>query len=325
MTVMITGGTGFLGANLAHLLVRDKGEARVVLTDLAPDYEAVKGIQDRVTVVLADVLELSELLDVMREHNVDRVAHFAYLQGPAVDANPARAIRVNCMGTTNVLEASRLQKVKRVVYASSIGVYPVRKNLTDKEVNEEMPIQPNSLYGACKMFNENVADFYWKKYGLDSIGLRPTAVFGIGRTQSRLRSHGEGWQLKVDLTAGGLVAAPGALAQGFPVVMPPDEQEVDWIYGADLAEAWYCALMVEKPAHRVFNVAAERIKVGDLTRYLRKAFPQGKITVSRDPGVAMPLTSTERLRKELGFRPRYTLEKMMAEYLAGLRAGTGRA
>ncbi len=321
MAIMITGGTGFLGAAIARHLVQKKGESGVVLFDSLADDSLVKDIADSVVVVQGDVLQPLELLEAMRKNGVEKVVHLAALQGPAVDANPPRSIQLNGVGTTNVFEASRVHGVKRITYASSIGVYSVRKNLIDDEINEDMLPAGASLYGACKLLNETVADFYHRRHGLDPIGLRPTAVFGIGRSLSRLRSHGQGMMLVADLTAGGLVAVTGALMNDRPVQMPPNEQVVDWLYSADLAEAFCCALAVEDPPHRVFNVAAERRPVGDFTSKMRDLFPNAQITMSAEPAVAMPLTSTERLRTELGFAPQYTLETMLDEYVDRVRSG----
>ncbi len=63
---------------------------------------------------------------------------------------------------------------------------------------------------------------------------------------------------------------PELAALGEPVEMPPDEQETDWIYAADAAEAWHCALTAESPEHRIFNMCAERRRIGDVTAHLRR-------------------------------------------------------
>ena len=325
MSVLITGGTGFLGVAIARQLIQTRGESGVVLFDSFLDYGLIQDIRDQVIPIQGDVLEPTELISAMAEHGVDRVVHLAYLQGPAVDANPPRSIKLNCVGTTNVFEAARMQGAKRVVYASSMGVYSIRRTLDDQEVDEDSPADGQSLYGACKLLNEVVAHFYQERHGLDPIGMRPTAVFGIGRTLSRLRSHGHSKMLVADLTAGGLVAVPGALLQGEPVQMPPDDQIVDWIYAPDLAEAFCCALDAQDPAHRIFNVSAERRPIRDFTQYLRNRFPDAQINSSSEPAVAMRLTSTQRLRADLGFQPKYNLEMMLDDYIEAVESGKAMA
>ena len=160
------------------------------------------------------------------------------------------------MGTANVFEACRIHGVSRVVYASSVAVYGGLPN-RDQEVTEDVVPRPNGFYGACKLWAEHIAETYNQEYGLDVIGLRPTSVFGLGRGQrgsyaSRLTPIPETPHFMV---------LPELAALGEPVVMPPDEQETDWIYAADAAEAWRCALTAENPEYRIFNMcgtAADR-------------------------------------------------------------------
>ena len=84
MSIMITGGTGFLGSYLARHLIQEKGETDMVLFDMHPTVSRVSDIQDRITIVQGDVLEPHELLATMARYNVDRVFHLAYiLGGPA--------------------------------------------------------------------------------------------------------------------------------------------------------------------------------------------------------------------------------------------------
>ena len=87
MAIMITGGTGFLGAAIAHHLIQKKGESGVVLFDSLADDSFVNDIADSVFVVQGDVMQPLELLEAMRRNNVEKVVHLAALQGPAGDVN----------------------------------------------------------------------------------------------------------------------------------------------------------------------------------------------------------------------------------------------
>ena len=319
MSVMITGGTGFLGSYLARHLIQQKGETAIVLFDMYPNMSRVEEIRDQVTIVQGDILEPQELLSTMDKHGVDRVIHLAAIPGNPQPEKFVPFLRVMCMGTANVFEACRLHGVSRVVYASSESVYRGNPNPTE-EVDEDVAPMPQGLYGASKAWGEQIAETYRQQHGLDYTVLRPTSVFGLGRGQrgsyaSRLTPIPETPHYMV---------LPELAALGEPVEMPHDDLLTDWIYAADAAEAWYCALTVKDPAHRVFNLRSERRRVGELTAYLRVLLPDAQITASQEPvNFQIQLMSNKRLVEELGFRARYTMETGMVDYLNRVRTQAG--
>ncbi len=123
MSIMITGGTGFLGSYLVRHLVQEKGVTDVVLFDQYPNESRIAEVRDQITVEQGNVLEPYELLRVMERYNVDRVVHLAFILGEPDQYKPVNYLNVQCMGTANVFEAARLHGVQRVVYASSVAVY----------------------------------------------------------------------------------------------------------------------------------------------------------------------------------------------------------
>src|SRR5262245_11689433 len=149
MRVLITGGTGFLGADLARHLVREVGLEGVVLFDQYPRPDRVAEIRDRVTIVRGDVLEPQELLAALRRHNVDRVIHLAFILGQPDPERLVPYLRVQCMGTANVFEAARLHGAARVVYASSVAAYGL-KPIGTPPVDEDVPPAPDTYYGISK-------------------------------------------------------------------------------------------------------------------------------------------------------------------------------
>ena len=295
MTILITGGTGFLGSYLARHLVQEKGENNVVLFDMYPTMSRVEEIKDNVTLVHGDILEQSEILATMDRYRVDRVVHLAAILGDAPPEKFVPYLRVQCMGSANVFEACRLHGVERVAYASSAAVYLGNPNPLD-EVDEDVAPIPASLYGVSKLWGEHVLQVYRERHGLDYVALRPTSVFGLGRGQrgswpSRLTPIPEVPHHMV---------LPELAALGEPITIPKGDTPTGWIYGADAAEAWYLALTVKDPAHRVFNVRSERSTVGDVTSYLGRILPDARIDEETEP-VAEPLQlmSNRRLVEDL--------------------------
>ncbi len=318
MSIMITGGTGFLGSYLVRHLVQEKGVTDVVLFDQYPNESRIAEVRDQITVEQGNVLEPYELLRVMERYNVDRVVHLAFILGEPDQYKPVNYLNVQCMGTANVFEAARLHGVQRVVYASSVAVYGHNpSNWSD--VTEDDPKTPNTLYGACKLWGEHIADVYTNRYGLDVIALRPCSVFGLGRGQRGSYASG----LTPIPEQPHFMVLPERAALGEPVEMPPDEVPVDWIYAADAAEAWYQAIVVEKPKYRVFNLRSERRQMGEMTAHLRTLLPDATITVGTEIPRSLYLMNNQRLVNDLGFKASWTMETGMADYLNRVRQTAG--
>ena len=160
-THLLVGGGGFIGASTVQMLL--ERDHAVVVYDLSPTANTLQEIltteqMARVTRVQGDVLDPLHLLQVVKTYDVRKVIHLAAALVPACQERPARSVQINVDGFLNVLEAARLQGVRRVVYASSIGVYGPQGDYGDCPVDEEAPLRPSTVYGACKAFNEEGYD-----------------------------------------------------------------------------------------------------------------------------------------------------------------------
>jgi nucleoside-diphosphate-sugar epimerase len=326
MAIMITGGTGFLGSYLTRHLVREKGVKgkELVLFDRYPNKERIAEVLDEVTVVAGDITEASEVAAAIKHYKVDQVYHLAAILGDPPPAQVVSYMKVMCDGTLNVLECARIQGVKRVVYGSSVAVYfggskwrSVKR--LGEELDEDDPPSPGGFYGMCKLYSENLAALYSRRFGLETVGLRPTSVFGFGRWVRGSYASGL-TPIPEDVH---YMVLPELAALGRPVAMPPDDTESDWIYAADAAEAWYCAMNTPKPRRAVYNMAAEMRRMADVTAHLRRLLPQAEITVSEKRVATVPKMNYENLRIDLGFQPRYTMETGMTDYLNRVRKSAG--
>jgi nucleoside-diphosphate-sugar epimerase len=310
MAILITGGTGFLGRHLVRHMLQ-AGEKDLIVLDAVPNMAAIADVASQVKVVPGDVREPTALIDTINKYKVEGIIHLAYQLGTGGIRNPLPSINVNCIGTTNIFEAARLTGVKRVVYMSSVAVFPMRTTLTGPELSEDDPPAPDSVYGACKLFNEHIANYYASAYGLDPIGIRPTSVFGEGRGQRR------------GADADHFMVLPELALLGQPVIMPPDEQVSDWMYCRDAAEVFLRAYRAQNLKHRILNMSGAPRKTGEITAYLREILPQAKISVSDKPFAMTSLVKTDRLREELGFTPQYTVEEGILAYLNDVRKREG--
>ncbi len=303
MSILITGGTGFLGSRIARRLVR-AGVDGLVLMDAYPNLAYVDEIAEHVKVVRGDFSEATELVPVLRDHDVSHVFHLGYLTSEA-DLFPAQALRVNILGTNNLFELCRQFGVEKVCYASSAAAYIARRS-SDRLWHEDDRPTPTSFYGFCKLANEHTAELYYLKHGLQHIGLRLQSIYGLGRGQRR--------GIPPDIYAR-IIEQP---LRGERFVAPRADAVMSWTYVEDVAEAFYLAYLANDPPHRVFNVTGEIRPVGDAVAYLTSRFPDAPLATGEDPAVTLPLATGDRIREELGFTPGYTMERGIDDYLARL-------
>jgi UDP-glucose 4-epimerase len=304
VTILITGGSGFIGRHLIRHLLQTEKENLVVF-DAAPDYPALAEFTDRIEIVPASILQLDALLDTIKQRKVEGIIHLAYKLGTEGQGF-LPLVEVNCIGTTNVFEAAHLTGIRRVVYLSSAYVYPLRTTLTGPALTEDDPTSPDLEYGACKIFNEHMARFYAEEHGLDPIGLRLTTAFGQGRAQRR------------GIQPGHFTVLPELALQGHPITMPPDDQLADWIYAPDAAEAIKLTYRAQNPPHRIYNVSAECHPTGEITAHLRTLLPHVQISSATQPVTMPSLLNTTRLQSELTFTPKYSIAEALSDYLLAI-------
>jgi nucleoside-diphosphate-sugar epimerase len=126
---------------------------------------------------------LEELDRAVAGNGITHVIHLAALQVPACAANPQLGAQTNVLGTLNVFEVARRRRdlVKHIVYASSAAVFGPEEFYGTATVREGAPLEPGTHYGVFKQCNEGNARVYYKSDGISSTGLRPWAVYGVGR------------------------------------------------------------------------------------------------------------------------------------------------
>lgn len=175
MRVLVTGGAGFIGANLVHTLAaRDDMEKVVALDDLSTGTPAnlagVKGAR----LVEGSILD-GDLLD-RACIDADAVVHLAARPSvPRSLADPVASHQANATGTLSVLEAARRTNITHVVVASSSSVYGDNPVLPK---HEELPVAPLSPYAVSKLASEAYAQAYAHSFGVPTLALRFFNVFG---------------------------------------------------------------------------------------------------------------------------------------------------
>ena len=123
MSLLITGGTGFLGAYLARYALNVGGEEHVYILDRYPVAGRVADILNRITILDADIADTGAVDSIIVRNGIDRVAHFAFILGSPSPGQMVEYAKVQLLGTANVLEAARNNGVRRVLFASSVAAY----------------------------------------------------------------------------------------------------------------------------------------------------------------------------------------------------------
>ena len=175
MAKLITGGMGFIGTYLAHALLQ-KGE-EVVLFDVVRSSPLIHDIKDNVKTVQGDLASWAEVLEVVKQYNIDGIYHTGALLSASAEEKPITAYQVNAGGTFNILEAARLFNIERVVFTSTIASYGFGLHT----VNEDTIQMPISMYGVTKVFSERLGEYYHRKFGVDFRAVRLPSIIGPGR------------------------------------------------------------------------------------------------------------------------------------------------
>lgn len=171
MKSIVTGGAGFIGSHLAEALLQ-RGDEVHVIDDLSLGYE--KNLPPGVTFHHGSILDRTLLADVLKDATF--VFHQAALGSvPRSIQDPLRSNEVNVTGTLQVLDAARLARVEKVVFAASSSAYGDTPTLPK---HEEMPNNPKSPYAVTKITGELYCRVFHEVYGLRTTALRYFNVYG---------------------------------------------------------------------------------------------------------------------------------------------------
>lgn len=173
MKALVTGGAGFIGSNLVSRLLSEGWDV-TVLDSYVSGYRENLLPFGSIEVVEADVRDASAVERAAKGSHA--IFHLAASVGNkrSIDL-PLEDAQVNVLGTLNVLEAARKQRIQKVVFSSSAGIFGELKTLP---IREDHPIEPDSPYGATKLCAEKQCLAYAKLYGIEAVCLRYFNVYG---------------------------------------------------------------------------------------------------------------------------------------------------
>lgn len=312
MSVLITGGAGFVGLAVARQLLAE-GETAITVFSRNPSPGRLGDLADQVTAVAGDVGNFSHVLDAVKAARPRIIYHLGAMLSVPSDADPASAIQTNAMGTFYVLEAARLFDVEQVIFSSSIGTYG--HDMPDGPIDDLTIQRPVFFYGATKAFGEHMGLFYKRKYDLDFRGIRYPSVIGPGVTTPGAVQY-TSW-----------VIEECAAGRPFTVWVRPDTR-TPIMYVTEAAAATIRLAQAPRDRIKTVNYMVDGVKpspsAGELAEMVRAKVPGAEIDFKPDPAIQAalddmirPLDDTK-ARQEWGWQPTHDLNKIVDDFLAAL-------
>ena len=305
MKVLVTGGAGFIGSNLAARLVRDGHEVTVLDNFLSGFRENLMSLPI-VRLVDGDVRDAA--LVEMAISGVEVVFHLAASVGNkrSID-HPLLDAETNVLGTLTVLEAARRARVRKIVASSSAGIFGELKTLP---IAEDHPAEPDTPYGCSKLCEEKLCLAYAKLYSLEAVCLRYFNVYG---PHQRFDAYGN----VIPIFAHRLLAGEALTIFG------DGEQTRDFVNVHDVVQANILAAQAGG-VNGAFNIGSgSRVTINELASILGEAAgitPKIQHGPPRPGDVRHSLADISAARRAFGFSPDVDLREGLAEYFSWLRA-----
>jgi UDP-glucose 4-epimerase len=312
--ILITGGLGFIGSNLARRLV--DLDARVTLVDsLVPEYGGnlfnVAGIEDRVRINIADVRDAHSMDYLVQGHDylfnlAGQTSHMDSMQDPYVDLD------INCKAQLSILEACRKHNPKiKVVFASTRQIYGKPEYLP---VDEKHLLRPVDVNGINKMAGEWYHILYNNVYGIRACALRLTNTIGPRMRVKDSRQTFLGVWVRL-------------LLEGKPFEVWGGDQLRDFSYVDDAVEAFLMAAVSEHANGQAFNLGTEQaidlkgladllVEINNGGQYLERPFPADRKRID----IGDYYGDFSLIGSSLGWAPRVPLREGLSRILAFYRA-----
>ena len=254
MKALVTGGAGFIGSHIVDRLLKE-GHEVVVLDDFSTGHRSNLSEHMALTVIDGDISNFDTVKQCMED--VDWVFHKAAVASvPRTVNDPVGSSAVNYQGTLHLLEAARINKVDRFVFASSAALYGDEPTLPKIETMCPVTLSP---YAVDKLASEFACGMYTKLYGLETVCLRYFNVYGPRQDPTSPYS--------------GVISifADKLKSKKTPTIFGDGEQIRDFVFVGDVVEANIKAVTSEDGVGQFFNIATgEKITLNNLLKMLCK-------------------------------------------------------
>lgn len=313
MTILVTGGAGYVGSHVVHALT-DAGRGVVVVDNMRTG--SLAAVPSGTPVHIIDVTDTAALEQVIRDHGVTACIHLAGLKNPGESMkDPGLYFHNNATGTLSVLNALVATGVRDLVFSSSCSVYGAAEKLP---ITEDSPLQPISPYGHSKLVGERMIEAYGNAHGLRWMSLRYFNAAGAALDGSIGEDWGPTHNLVPLLAKAALGARPPVTLFGSDYPTEDGTAVRDYTHVVDLAEAHVLAL-----GHLQDGGSSAALNLGTGTGYSVLQVVKGLEQVAGRP---LPVTFGERrpgdppvvwadparASEVLGWRARFGLAEILA-------------
>ncbi|MGM0595693.1 MAG: L-threonine 3-dehydrogenase [Myxococcota bacterium] len=307
--ILVTGALGQIGSELIRELVKKYGKNNVLASDIKKPSSPIEGVD----FVQLDCLDFQAVKKTVDSHQINRIYHLAALLSAIAEANPQKAWKVNMDGLFNILETARELDCS-VFTPSSIGAFGPS---TPPDQTPQVTIQrPTSIYGVTKVAGELLCDYYHKKFGTDTRGVRYPGII------SNLTPPGGGTtDYAVDIYY-------EAVKKGHYTCFLKPDTNLDMMYMPDAISA-AIELMEADPdklVHRnAFNVTAMSFTPREIRKSIQKYMPEFSMDYEVDPvrqaiADSWPNSMDDSAAKEeWSWNPDYDLDAMTQDMLTTLK------
>jgi UDP-glucose 4-epimerase len=291
-SVLVTGGRGFIGRAVAKLLQRS-GYATVSL-DQTPVAQSDK--QTCPHEIVCDICDAAQLQRVFETERIGGIIHLAAILPTAAQREPLRATQVNVAGSLQLLELARRFGVQRIVLGSSVSIYGTRP--ADRAVSEQDRAAPEDVYGAAKLYVEQLGQAYAQET-LSFVSLRIGRVVGPGA-----RSATSAWRSEIFELLGARIATE--------IVLPyVGSERLLLVHVDDVAQALVMLLRAPRLEHATYNAPCESVIVNDLKRCVEGLNSNIHVRVGEALAAGNPrLLDCSRFQKEFGFQTLTIFEQL---------------
>jgi threonine 3-dehydrogenase len=316
MTSLITGGTGLVGAELAHLLV-EMGE-EVVVFNRTIRYDRIGDIKDEIKAVSGDLGNWSHVMNVIKDYQITDIYHMGAMLSMVSEQNHTGSFQTNVIGTYNILEAARLLNVKRVMFTSSIATYGIGMG---EKVTDETIQRPVMMYGIGKLYCEGLGRYYRRKFGLNFCSIRYPDVEGPGVETA---NHWVPFMIE-------------DAVRGKPHKSAVTEDRKEWIISVkDAARAAYMVLQAPEENIKMvnYNVTGPNnaVTAKEVGMAIKKYIPDAVLEYQPvQPSAGIPMGQEKGIfddtfaRKEWGWQPEHpTVESIVEFFINRMRANPSR-
>ena len=311
MNILVVGAGGQIGTELIPYLQSVYGEDNVIAADLKT--EVLEKFGKNCKTVTLDALDMESYREIVSKNNINRIYNLVALLSATGEKNPLLAWNINMGALLNSLELAK-EFGCSIFTPSSIGVFG--HTTPHDNTPQDTIMQPNTMYGVCKIAAERLGDYYHSRFGVDARSVRFPGIIsngalpGGGTTDYAVEVFYE------------------ILKTGHYTCPIPEDTYMDMLYMPDALKATV-QLMDTDPAKLIhrnsFNITSMSFTPAQLFAAIKKRIPNATFSYNVDPVKAEISASWPNkmddtcARKEWNWNPQWGLEQMVDDMLAAIR------